>query len=611
MEPAEPSVFEFGPFRVDARRRLLEKDGRPVTLPGKAFEILLALLRHSGELVPKETLMREVWPDVAVEENNLTVNVSGLRKALGETVAKPQLIITVPGRGYRFAGEARTSSGTAEPLMAPPPAPGRAARRAPRLAAAVVILAVAAALVAVWMRMKTAEAGRTIAVLPFRVLNESAENEYMGMGSTGALITRLSNLSGITVRPLSTTVRLAEKDPVDSGRAIGADTVLTGTIQVIADRVRITAQMQRVRDRASVWAESFDEPAGNVLALEDSISARVAASVLRSLSAAQQSALRKRSTRSSEAYGDYLRARYYAIRYTEEGFRKALDYLQRAIDSDAGYALAYSGMADAYYDASNLLLPPEEAMPRAKAAAQRAVTLDPALAEAHVSLGLVASKFEWDWATAEKEFQTALALDPNSAAAHQWYGLYRAQLGDTARAVAELRRAQELDPLSSDISSYLAEALYLARRYDEALQQERKTLEFDPGFTPGHVQTCWILAAQGRIDEAVGECRNADEAGSSPWTALALARANALAGNHAAAQRTVDELRQNATQHFVSGYDLAMVYAALGKVDEAFAALDEAWRHRAEWMSYLKVDPQADRLHGDARFQELLRRMGL
>ena len=347
--------------------------------------------------------MREIWPDTAVEENNLTVNISGLRKALGETTATPRWLITVPGRGYRFA------SATA---VAP-----RSRRSLSMLAAAAVLIAAFA--VGFW-RWLSPGAPHTVAILPFRVLNQDAHNEYLGLGLADALITRLGNVRAIVVRPLASVLRLAGKDPFQAGRELGADFILEGAIQTAGDRIRVSVRLMRVRDCAPLWAESFDKPADNALTLEDSISGRVAGSLLRRLSGQQQSALAKRPTSNPAAYADYLRGRYHATRYTEGGFRTALRYLRSAIDADPAYALAYSGLADTYYDASNLILAPAEAMPLAKAAARKAVELDPSLGAAHVSLGLIASKDDWNWRAAQEEFRLALSLEPNSAMAHQW-----------------------------------------------------------------------------------------------------------------------------------------------------------------------------------------------
>jgi DNA-binding winged helix-turn-helix (wHTH) protein/TolB-like protein/lipoprotein NlpI len=590
-------VYEFGPFRADLCRRVLERDGKLVILTGKAFEILSVLLERNGQIVDKDALMRAVWPDTVVEENNLTVNVSALRKALGEIPNEPQYILTVAGRGYSFIGEV---------------SPGRVLRN-PIFIIGGLLLAVVAA-VLIWQLPKItrpAAADTRIAVLPFRVLGGDSSNAYLGVGMADALITRLANLRGITVRPTSSVLRVEGKDPFAAGREIGADLVLDGKVQRAAGNVRVSVQMLRVKDGASLWAEQFDENLTNLFALEDSISTRVAAGLALKFSAADQRSLAKRTTRNAEAYQNYLRGRFYASRYTEDGYRKSLDYLQKAIAADPGYALAYSGLADCYYDASNMLLPPQEAMAKAKGAANRAIEIDPGLAEAHVSLGIVASKFDWDWAAAQREFETALHLNPNLDTAHLWYGLYQAQLGHLNTAIAELRRAQELDPLSTDSASYLATVLYWSRNYPAALEQEQRVLDFDPRYYPGLISKAWILEAQGRAVDAVVTCEQAGSLGDTPWTAAARARALSLAGKRDEATRALDALKRRAEHEFVSGYDLAVVYTALGEKDEAFVWLEKAYNQRAEWLGYLKIDPQLDDLRPDPRFAALLRRLAL
>ena len=452
--PGESPVFEFGPFRIDVRKRTIERDGNAVALSGKAFEILVALLNRAAEVVDKETLLREVWPDTAVEDNNLTVNISWLRKALGETANDPKYIVTIAGRGYRFIGELRARDSVE--------APSAAASRRRYMWIAIAGVAAVAAAVLTWRlapRNSTAPTVRSLAVLPFRVFGASERTDYLGIGLADALITRLGNLGDITVCPLTSAMRAADKDPIAAGRELAAETVVDGNVQFANDRVRVSVRMLRVSDGASLWAESFDEQMTNPFALEDAISSRVATSLLRGLSDPQKTQLAKRYTQNHEAYENYLRGRYYALKYTEEGLRKGIDYLQKAIDADPAYALAYSGLADCYYDASNILFPPLEAMPKAKAAARRSVELDPMLPEAHVSLGIVASKFDWDWREADAQYKRALALDPNSATAHQWYGVFRAGLGDMDRAIAELKRSAELDPLSQNIGGYTGNVL--------------------------------------------------------------------------------------------------------------------------------------------------------
>jgi tetratricopeptide (TPR) repeat protein len=342
--------------------------------------------------------------------------------------------------------------------------------------------------------------------------------------------------------------------------------------------------------------------------LEDSISERIVSHLSGRLTGEQQSALNRRRTENPSAYTNYLRGRYYAKKYSEDGFRRALEYLQAAIDSDPGYALAHSGLADLFYDASNLVFPPRDIMPRAKAAAQRAVELDPSLAAAHVSLGLIASKYEWDWQVAEQEFHAALAIDPNLATAHLWHGTYCAQMGDSNRAISELQRAQELDPLSGEINAYLGLVLYWARQYNDSINQFRQAITFDPAFVPTYVCFAWALAASGDTNAALAACQQAVERQPNAWTILALARAQALAGDKVTAAATMARIDREAPR-FVSGYDRAAVHAALGQTDEAFAALEEGYQARAEWMGYLKIDPQMDPLRSDPRYATFLRRL--
>jgi len=553
------SILEFGPFRLDLLRRSLERDGQPIALSGKALEILGVLLERRGEVVDKNDLMRQVWPDTAVEENNITVAISALRKALGETAAAAKWIVTIPGRGYSFVG----------------------------LAASQLL--------------------RSVAILPFSVLNQDGRNEYLGLGLADAVITRLGNTS-LIVRPLASVSRFDSQDPIQTGRDLGVDAVLVGSVRTAGDLIRVSVHLFRVRDSQPLWAQNFDVTADHAFTLEDSISERIVSHLSGRLTGEQQSALNKRRTENPSAYTNYLRGRYYAKKYSEDGFRRALDYLQAAIDSDPGYALAHSGLADLFYDASNLVFAPRDVMPRAKAAAQRAVELDPSLAAAHVSLGLIASKYEWDWDVAEREFQAALAIDSNLATAHLWFGTYRAQMGDFTRAIPELQRAQELDPLSGEINAYLGLVLYWARQYDDSINQFRQAITFDPTFVPSYVCFAWVLAANGDTMDALEACGQAVERQPSAWTTLALARAQALAGDQVTAASTMARIGTQPAR-FVSGYDRAAVHAALGQTDEAFAALEEGYQARAEWMGYLKVDPQMDTLRSDPRYASFLARL--
>ena len=428
-----------------------------------------------------------------------------------------------------------------------------------------------------------------------------------GLGLADAVITRRAN-TPLIVRPLATASRFAGQDPIQAGRDLGVDAVVVGSVRTADDLIRVSVQLFRVRDSQSLWAQNFDVTADHAFTLEDSISERIVSHLAVRLAGDQQSASNKRRTVNPSAYTNYLRGRYYAKKYSEEGFRRALDYLQSAIDTDPGYALAHSGLADLFYDASNLVFPPREIMPRAKAAARQAVELDPSLAAAHVSLGLIASKYDWDWEVAEREFQTALAIDPNLATAHLWYGTYRAQMGDLNRAILELKRAQELDPLSGEINAYLGLALYWARRYNDSISQFRQAITFDPTFVPSYVCFAWVLTASGDMKAALEACGQAVERQPSTWTTLALARVQALAGDLVTAAATMARIGEQPGR-FVSGYDRAAVHAALGQTDEAFAALEDGYQARAEWVGYLKVDAQMDTLRSDPRYATFLTRL--
>ena len=610
----KPEIFEFGPFRVDTLRRSFEREGQPIAISGKAFEILVVLLRQRGEVVDKDALMRQVWPDTVVEENNITVAISALRKGLAETPSSPKWIVTIPGRGYNFVGEVNCLSAkveTGDAILAADE-PSRWSRTVwLSIVGVVLVLLSAGGLIAVygrnWISPKPI---RSVAVLPFGILNKDSKNDYLGVGLTDALITRLGNTE-LVVRPLATVNRFADRDPIQSGRDLDVDAVIEGNIQTSADRIRVSVHLLRVRDGKPLLAQTFEVASDNAFALEDAISERVVSKLSASLSGRQQSAVSEHRPANATAYADYLRGRYYAANfYTPDGYSKALQYLQAAIREDPGYALAYSGLADTYYDSSNLVFPPSAAMPRARVAAQRAVELDPSLAAAHVSLGLVASKYDWEWSAADREFKAAMTIDPNLAPAHLWFGVYRAQLGDFDLAISELRRAHELDPVSNEISSYLGLVLYWARRYDESILVLRQAIVSDPSFAPSYVALCWTLGAKGDAKAAVDVCKQAVEHDPGPWPTLALARAQALAGDHATATATLAGLRTQGDQ-FVSGYDRAAVYAALGKTGDAFTALEEGYQSRAEWMVYLKVDPQMDALRNDPRYSDLIRRLRL
>jgi TolB-like protein len=362
-------------------------------------------------------------------------------------------------------------------------------------------------------RARQAPAGggaKTIAVLPFKSLSADGGDDYLGLGMADTLITRLSRTGRALVRPTSAVRKFgkADDDPVKAGRDLGVDFVLDGSVQRVENRVRVTARLVRASDGQPLWANQFDEPFTDIFKVEDAISEKLAAALVLSLSGPEQERMVRRETTSPEAYQLYLKGRYFWEKRTEEGLKKSIEFFQQAIDLDPAYAMAYSGLADAYaqlpgYGATASM----EVYPKAKAAAAKALALDDDLAEAHTSAATVLSYFEWDWAAAEDEYRKALALNPNYAAAHHRLGVHLAAMARADEAVSELHRAQEMDPLSLIINSLLGFAYFQAHQYDEAIDQLRKTIEMDRNFPPAREILAHVYAEKGMAAEAFAEFR--------------------------------------------------------------------------------------------------------
>jgi DNA-binding winged helix-turn-helix (wHTH) protein/TolB-like protein/predicted Zn-dependent protease len=664
--------YDFGPYRVDASKRLLLREGEPVPLTSKVFDTLFMLVSRSGEVLEKNELMTALWPDRFVEENNLTQNISVLRKALGENRSEHRYIVTIPGRGYSFVAPVREVC-AGEPDAGPfssitegagilavghagnalEPANGeeayafgrngehqakqalqpngrtpllavaaqsrkRQSRRRGFLALSVILLLVVpvAALSYLWMLRRpvgTAQpaAPGSIAVLPFKLLGNEASDEYLGSGMADALITKLSNIRQISVRPTSAVIKYAARpdtDPLAAGRELGVDSVLEGTIQRSGDRVRVTVQLTSVRESKPLWAHSFDERFTDIFTVQDSISAQVAQALMLKLSGEEQRLLAKRYTDNVEAYQSYLRGRYFLSKRNEEGLRRAIAYFADAIEKEPDYALAYAGLADAYsvlgfYEFGTLS--PEENYQRGRAAAMRALELDETLAEAHTSLALAKVDVEHDAAGAEREYKRAIELNPGYATAHHWYSDFLAAMDRPEEAMAEIRRAIELDPLSLVINVTLGERLFYTRRYDEALVQLHKTLELDESFGLTHYLLGLTLEQKGMYEEAIASFNRARElSGDSPFITAALGHTFAVSGKRSEAQKLLVELKELSGRRKVSPYDIATIYTGLGERTQAFEWLQKLYKTQTRHM--LKSDPRMDSLRPDPRYQELL-----
>lgn len=577
--------YDFGAFRVDPGKRLLLREGQPVALTAKAFDTLLALVENRGRVLEKDELMRLVWPDTVVEESNLSQNVFTLRRVLGEQPHQHLYIATLPRRGYQFVAEVRQTpaSGAAAAAGPPPVNPGP----------------------------------RSLAVLPFIALGARDTDEYLGLGMADALITRLGNIRRIIVRPTSAVRAYVGQtpDPVAAGRSLGVDMVLEGSVQRAGERIRVTVQLVSVDAGAPVWGERFDERLPDIFAVQDSISLRLAAALVSTLTAEERVRIARRHTEDHDAHDAYLKGRHHWNTRTEEGLKKAVRHFEQAVARDPRYALAHAGLADCYTllaSAGYGALPAKEALARARAAAVKALEIDPALAEAHTSLALVKFRLDWDWAAAETEFRRAIQLNPGYASAHHFYGLYLSAMGRATEAIASLRLAQDLDPLSLIIGAALGRAWHFARQYDRAREQYLKTLEMDPDFAEAHMNLGLVHAQRSRFADAAGELQRAmAAAGRRPLMQAILGYIYGLSGDRPRARSTLDDLERLSREGRVPALYLVYPCIGLGDTQRAFELLDRAYEDRSGLLVFLKVEPIFDPLRPEPRFEDLLRRMGL
>jgi DNA-binding winged helix-turn-helix (wHTH) protein/TolB-like protein/Flp pilus assembly protein TadD len=619
--------YEFGRFRIDTAQRLLRRDQEIVALTPKVFDMLLTLVESSGEVVSKDSLMKRVWPDTFVEEGNLTQNISLLRKALGEGQNGHQYIETVARRGYRFAAPVQAVSARGiKAFESIDPAVHTKEERSPRNIEAgsrsknsltdhrrvflglLLVLVFATAGLIYFVRARNAESSNvieSIAVLPF--VNEASDSdaEYFSDEVTESLINSLSQLPKLRVVPRSVVLSYKghESDPRKIAHDLNVRAVLTGRVHRRGDTLSIQVDLIDVANLSQMWGQHYDRRVSDLLLVQEDISRDIFENLRLKLSVEEQKQL--------EAYSLYLKGRNYWNKRTEDGLLQGIEYFRRAIEVDQSYAPAYAGLADCY----NMLVvyginQPREAFPKAKEAATKALSIDSTLAEARTSLAFI--KHRWDWARedAEKEFQLAIKSKPTYAPAHQWYSSYLVAMGRFDEAIAEARRAQELEPLSFISNSHIGWILYFAGRYDEASEHCKRLLDVDPNFFPARRYLGLVYEQKGMYKEAIAEFQQAAKLSGSPLMMSLLAHAYAVSGKRAEAERLLVELGQQ-KQRYVSPYTVATIYAGLGEKDQAFKWLEKAFEERDIWLMNLKVDPLFKMLQSDHRFSELLGRIGL
>jgi DNA-binding winged helix-turn-helix (wHTH) protein/TolB-like protein/Tfp pilus assembly protein PilF len=619
--PQSKGRYEFLEFRLDVQERLLLRDGASVSITPKIFDMLLLFLENPNRLLGKDEIMRTVWPDTHIDEATLTRTISELRKTLGQTAGEANLVQTVPKRGYRFVAPVATAS--VPQLNDHVAVPGNEQPRKTSLRnfRSVAILGALFAgtllvLAGVWAFeiSRTSPVSQSVAILPFKHLGTSGADQFLEVGIADTLITRLSSVPALNVRPASAVRRYSDpdQDPAAVGRILKVDTVLDGSVQTMLDKIRVTLRLIRVRDGKPLWAATLDGDSRDLFSLQDSVSQEVARALKLQLSPNEKDLLVKRSTDDSGAYRSYLKGRFFLGKRSPEGYEKAIDYFQEATRADPSYALAYAGLADAY-----LLLQgdglqnPQGATPKARAAAEKALQLDPALGAAHNSLAAIAEDYDRDYPTAEKEFKLALKLDPGFATAHEWYADYLGLMGRFDQALAEEDRALEIDPLSLTINEKRGKVLLWARRYDQAIVQLQKTLEMDPSFSPALIWLSRVYAVRGMAVDSLAASQKQNLAQHDATTMETLAMAYAATGDKRSALGILRELQEREQREYISTFNLSYVYLFLKERDKALEELNQALERHDMNVSSLKVDPLLDPLRGDPRFHALLKRANL
>jgi TolB-like protein/DNA-binding winged helix-turn-helix (wHTH) protein/Flp pilus assembly protein TadD len=622
-----PRLYGFGPFRLDPAERKLLRGNEIVALTPKAFDTLHLLVRNSGHLLEKDELISTLWPDSFVEEGSLSNNIFLLRKALGED---PAFIETVPRRGYRFIGAVRQFPGAAPthlempsevgaPGIASPPAKAwRAWRSRTGLGIAAVVLLTSLA-AAGWFYRGAGRGGETIdsvAVLPFVNASADPNTEYLTDGITESLIISLSQLPHLKVmsRDASFRYKGKETDAQTVGRDLGVRAVFKGRVTQRGDNLAISAELIDARDNSHIWGQQYSRKPTDIFGLQEEITKEMTTALRLHLTGEDEKRLARSYTPNAEAYQDYLRGRYFWQK-RGLGLSKGVEYFQQAIAKDPGYALAYDGLADSY-----ILLAvfgfssPNEAFPRAKEAALKSLEIDGMLAEAHTSLARIKAEYDWDWSGGEREFQRAIELNPSYATAYQWYSDILATMGRSEEAVANYKRALELDPLSPIMNAVLGQTFYYTRQYDQAIEQLQKTLELDPdlGMASSYLAKAYLQKSMNK--EAIAEFEKALVISHGHVWALAdLGYAFAVAGRRPEARNMLDKLNQISRQKFVPADAMAQIYTGLGEKDKAFEWLEKGYERRSLGLGGvgLKVDPVYDPLRSDPRFANLLRRMNL
>jgi len=581
-------IYQFGAFCLNAEERVLLREGRVVPLPGKAVSTLLVLVRNKGHVVEKDVLMEEVWPNEFVEEGNLAQNIFMLRKALGESADGPKYIETVPRRGYRFLQEVTQSDEETAPATTAIPSKK--------------------------LKGSLRSDFHLIAVLPFENASGNPDLEHLSDGITESIINTLSQRRELRVIARNSVFHYKGKelDARQIGSELQVDSVLLGSLRLESEELTISTELIDVANGWQLFGRTYRRKFREMLETQYEIVSEISTAIQTDFKGVEERRRFRRYTDNPEAFRNYLRGRYYWNKYTKEGLEKANEYFREAIDIDPTYALAYAGMADSYFRLSSKHLPPRLTLPKAKAAAIRALEIDPTLPEAHASLGILKVRYDWDWQGAECEFEKAISLNPSYATAHLYYSSCLESQRRFEESLHHIKLAQELDPLSLQIMVGWGTLLWAMRRYNQALEKLQEAMEMDRYYYPTHFALAVVHGQLGNFSKAFEEFEKASQLDDSPQMIGFLGHVYAVSHNPDKAQRVLEEMQRQRTERYVSAYAVALVYAGLAEYDLAFEWLEMACEDRDEFLTWgLGIDPRLDGLRSDQRYVQLMNRIGL
>ena len=575
-QPDSRSRFRFGEFELDISAYELRRGGQPVHLERHPMDLLILLVERRRQLVSRADIAKRLWDSSVFVDVEMGVNtaIRKLRQALRDSRESPAFVETISGKGYRFI------------------APVNAV-----------------------LSERHQEAIESVAVLPFANDSADPDAEYLSDGITETLINNLSQIWNLRVVARSTVFRYKgkEADPQKAGSDLHVRAVVSGRLLQHGSTLIVRVELMDVVTGAQLWGGQYSRQAEDVFLLQGDLSREISEKLQLQLTGDQKQRLTKRYTEDAEAYRLYLKGRYHWNKRNPEGLQKAVECFRQALDKDPAYSLAYAGLADTYpYLSFFHVVPPRVAMPKAKTAAAKALEIDDHLAEAHVSLGYVSFTYDGDWSTAGKHFEQALALNPAYAGAHTFYAFYLSSLGQSEEALAVAKRALDRDPASPAVSHSLAVQLYLARQFDQAIEQAHNTLEMDAHFAISYQVLGEAYLSKGMYREGLLALEQFSALSRSSATSRALlGYSHARLGEHSAALRLIEELDAASQHGFVPALLFALVYAGLDDQDQAFSWLEKAYEERFYRLAYLKVEALWDPLRSDPRFADLLRRVGI